>query len=101
MIRLCSASEIPEGAVKRVDLADRPPIAVYRVGGRFYATDDRCTHAGASLSEGIVDGDVIECPLHGGAFRIATGEPTDPPCTIPLETFPVRVDGDEVFLDLS
>lgn len=99
MIRLCSVGDVPEGTVRRIDVEGFPPLAVYRIEGHFYATEDRCTHAGASLSEGLVDGDTIECPLHGGAFHIPTGEPTALPCVVPLRTYAVRVVGDGVLAD--
>ncbi len=100
-VRLCTAAEVKESGVKRVEVEGCYELAVYRVGGRFYATDDRCTHGNASLSEGLVDGDLIECPFHGGTFHIPTGRPVDPPCVVPVKTYPIRVEGEEVFVELE
>lgn len=101
MTRLCSVHEVPEGSAKRIEVEGRDAVAVYRLNGRYYATADECTHAGASLSEGVVDGEIIECPLHGGAFHVPTGRPTDLPCTLPLTTYAVRVDGEDLYADLG
>jgi nitrite reductase/ring-hydroxylating ferredoxin subunit len=59
---ICKATEVVPGAVKRVEVEGLPPLAVYNLGGRFYVTDDTCTHGKASLAEGIVEGTSIECP---------------------------------------
>lgn len=82
--------------MRRVDVAGRPPLAVYNLEGRFYVTDDTCTHGKASLSEGYVEGTAIECPWHGGRFDIATGVPTCLPAVEPIATYRVAVVGDDV-----
>lgn len=71
-------------------------IAIYNVDGELYATDDVCTHDEASLCEGTLDGDVIECPLHGARFNVRTGAVLALPAVVPVETFPVKVEGGEV-----
>lgn len=68
-------------------------IAIYNVDGALYATANICTHAYAVLTDGWLDGDVIECPLHGGRFRVKTGEAIGDPVTCNLRTFPVRTHG--------
>ena len=73
-------------------------IALYRLGDDFYATDDRCSHGLASLAMGIVDGDRIECPLHGGMFEIKTGKAVKLPCTEDIRTFPVRTEGGKLYV---
>jgi nitrite reductase/ring-hydroxylating ferredoxin subunit len=93
---ICKATEVGPGSVKRIELEGLPPLAVYNLGGRFYVTDDICTHGKASLAEGFVDGTTIECPWHGGRFDIATGQPTSLPAIEPLATYPVTVVGDEI-----
>lgn len=75
-------------------------IALYKVDGRCYATDDQCTHGLASLSLGYVCDGLVECPFHGGAFEIATGKAVKAPCTIDIRTHPVRVDDGTVFVGL-
>ena len=71
-------------------------IALYEVEGAIYATDNQCTHAFAYLSDGWLDGDIIECPLHGGRFEIKTGKGLGPPIDCDIKVFPVRVDGDNI-----
>lgn len=99
MKMLCSTGEVPVGGCRRIDLADRPPLAVFNLDGKFYVTDDTCTHGDASLCDGEIDGDdgVVECPYHQGAFEIATGRPAGAPCTIPLRVYPVEIKDDAVF----
>ncbi len=76
-------------------------IAIYRVDGKFYATDDICTHEFASLSEGDIDGDEIECPLHQARFHLPTGKVRAAPATANLRTYPVKVTGDEIYIQIS
>ncbi len=75
-------------------------IAIYRVDGKFYATDDICTHEFASLCEGFIDGDIVECPLHAGQFHIPTGKAMSPPVTEDLKTFAVKVEGDDIYVEV-
>ena len=66
-------------------------IAIFRIDGRFYATSDSCTHEEASLCDGFVEGDTIECPMHQATFHIPTGRALREPAKTDLRTFPVRV----------
>ena len=101
LTHLCAVAEVPEGEVTRVKVEGRKPLAVYCVGGRYYASEEKCTHGNGFLSRGIVDGDLIECPVHGGTFDIETGAPIDPPCTIPLQVYRVEVKDGQVFAALD
>ena len=76
-------------------------VAVYNIGGEFYVTDNECTHGAASLAEGILDGDVIECCLHFGAFNVKTGEAVQAPCFTALRTYKVVVQDGQVMVDLD
>jgi len=96
-IAVAKLGDIEPGSVIRVEASGRA-LALYNVDGRIYATDEICTHAYASLAEGFLDGETIECPLHGAAFNIKTGEALTPPATEPLATYAVRVDGDDVLV---
>jgi nitrite reductase/ring-hydroxylating ferredoxin subunit len=98
MTFLCKADDVQENSVLRVVVAGYPPLAVYRLDGGFYATDDRCSHGDASLSTGIIDGGAIVCPLHFGSFDISTGQPLDPPCSREIETYALVLLGDDVML---
>ncbi len=97
-VRVCGKSDIDEEDVMRFDHGDRT-FAIYRgPEGDFYATDGFCTHEKALLSDGIVDGYEIECPLHFGAFDYRTGDPTVAPACVKLKTYPVSVEGEDVFI---
>lgn len=84
------AHELAPGCVRCVEVLGRP-IALYNLEGEFFATDDLCTHAEASLSEGQIQGDEIVCPLHFATFNIRSGACTGPPASDDLRTYPVRV----------
>lgn len=102
IVTVCEIGELPEGEMRRFQPADHCPIAVYNVGGEFFATDDFCTHGQASLSqEGLLDGHVIECGWHLGSFDIRTGEPVAPPCQFALSTYPVVIDRDRICIALE
>lgn len=73
-------------------------IALVNVGGTVYAFEDVCPHAYALLSEGFVEDDEIECPLHGARFEISTGKCLAAPADRDLQTFAVRIDGDDVYV---
>jgi naphthalene 1,2-dioxygenase system ferredoxin subunit len=93
-------SELAEGEVLGVEIGGRS-IALYDCGGAVYATDNICTHAYARLSDGWLDGEEIECPLHAARFDIKTGKVTAPPATEDLATFPTRIVGDEIQVRLG
>jgi nitrite reductase/ring-hydroxylating ferredoxin subunit len=91
LVKLVQSSEVAPATVKRCLADGYPAFAVYNLDGEFFVTEDTCTHGMASLSEGTLDGDVIECPYHGGAFHVRTGEPAERPCVIALKTFKASV----------
>src|SRR5215208_8187490 len=99
-IELCSTDEVAAGSAIRVENGDLI-LAVYNLDGEFYVTDDTCTHGPGSLSEGYIDGDVIECNFHNGQFNIKTGEVVSPPCMIPVKTYPATVENGAVFIDVD
>jgi nitrite reductase/ring-hydroxylating ferredoxin subunit len=102
LIRLCKAESVILGGVRQIELAEYPePLALFNIGGQFRLIEDTCTHGFASLSQGDLEGDVIFCPLHGGAFNTATGEPVEYPCTVAVKTFRVWREGDDIVTDLS
>jgi len=99
-ITVAKRSAVNPGDVVGVTLGERE-IAVYNIDGDIYATDNLCTHAFALLSQGWLDGEVIECPLHGGRFEVKTGKGLGPPINDDLKTYPVRVIGDDVQVRLD
>ena len=98
-IPIARADEVEVGCALQVCIDGREPLAVVRLDDGFYVMDDTCTHGAASMSEGDVAGFEIECPFHGGRFNIRTGEPTAFPCVVPLQTYTVKVVGDEVCIE--
>jgi len=98
---LLKKADLDTGKVCKVDVNGNA-LAVYNVDGTFYATQDGCTHATASLSEGeIVDDDCIACPVHDGTFHIPSGQPMSFPCEKAIRTYKVIEQGDEVLVDLD
>ena len=96
--RVCALSDIKEPGSLRVELADID-IAVVRYEGEVYAIEDQCSHAEVPLSEGEIYDHTVECWLHGSCFDLRTGEPTNLPATEPVSVYPVRVEGEDVFID--
>ncbi|HXT38286.1 MAG TPA: bifunctional 3-phenylpropionate/cinnamic acid dioxygenase ferredoxin subunit [Chloroflexota bacterium] len=75
-------------------------IALFNVDGAIYATDDTCSHAQASLSDGWLEDNEITCPLHGAIFDVTTGQPLTLPATKPVRTYEVHIEGDDIYLEL-
>ena len=100
--RLCKVEEIDPGTAKRFDIGNAR-ICVVRIGDDFYAIGDRCSHADFSLSEGEIwaDEKEIECWKHGSTFSLITGEPQSLPATLPVPVYEVRVEGDDVLVDVT
>jgi nitrite reductase/ring-hydroxylating ferredoxin subunit len=99
-IELCKTDEVAAGGALKVEKDDLT-LAVFNVDGAFYVTDDACTHGPGSLSEGYIEGDVVECNFHNGAFNIRTGEVVLPPCMVPIRTYKTLVENDTVFIELA
>jgi nitrite reductase/ring-hydroxylating ferredoxin subunit len=99
-VQLCKTEDVAPGTALRVE-AEGLTVAVFNLEGQFYVTDDACTHGPGSLSEGYIDGDVVECNFHNGQFDIRTGEVVSPPCMIPVKTYPATVEGGTVFIDVD
>ena len=76
-------------------------IAIYSYGGELYATSDICSHGGGRLHKGRLDGDMIICPLHHGCFDIKTGKALGPPLPCDIQTYPVRLAGDDIQVQLE
>ena len=99
-VELCKADQVAPGSALRVEAAGLT-VAVFNLEGTFYVTDDSCTHGPGSLSEGYIDGDVIECNFHNGQFDIKTGEVVSPPCMIPVKTYRTKVEGGTVVIEVD
>jgi anthranilate 1,2-dioxygenase ferredoxin subunit len=98
-IRLCATGDVDWNGALKVEAGDLT-LAVFNVEGTFYVTDDACTHGPGSLSEGYLDGHVIECDFHNGAFDLRTGAVVTPPCMIPVRTYRVIVEGDALLVEV-
>ena len=97
-LELCKVGELSDGDVRRV-AAGGLTLAVYNVDGEFFVTDDACTHGPGSLSEGFLEGDVIECNFHQGKFNVRTGEVAAPPCMVPVKTYRAIVENGVVYIE--
>ena len=75
-------------------------IALAYVDGKVFAVDDLCSHEDASLSKGSLHGECVTCPLHGSRFDLNTGAALDEPAEEPVQTYPVRIDGDDILVRL-
>ncbi len=97
-IQACDAEEIDVEDVIRFDYGDRT-FAVYRTAkNEYYATDGYCTHERFHLSNGLVMGNVIECPKHNGRFDVTTGAAKRAPVCVDLVTYPVKIETGKVFI---
>ncbi|MGI8870165.1 MAG: non-heme iron oxygenase ferredoxin subunit [Mycobacteriales bacterium] len=99
-VRACPLADVPEDGAVHVDL-DGTPVAIVKSDGELYAIYDVCSHEEVPLSEGDVDGTTIECWLHGSCFDLMTGAPTALPASKPVPVYPVTVEGDDVYVDLT
>ena len=90
-------NEIEPGSARSYDIGGEK-IAVCNVNGSFYAIKDVCTHDGAPLDQGVLEGSVITCPRHGAKFDVITGEAVQMPAVIPVKTYPLEIEDDIVYL---
>ena len=99
-VQVGQLSQLPPGGLLRVDLEGRP-LTLVRVDGEVFAVSDTCTHEEASLADGFLDGHELECPLHGALFDVRDGRAKTLPAAAPLETFRVRLAGDEILIEIE
>lgn len=99
-IDTAAADDLPCDDVMAAQVAGKD-LALYAVGGAVFATDNICTHGHARLCDGFLDGHEIECPLHQGKFDIRDGQPTCEPVTVALRTYPVKIEGGRVFVQVD
>lgn len=76
-------------------------ISIFRLDDGYYAIDDTCSHEEASLAEGEIEDDAIECPLHGAMFDIRTGKNLTLPAVLPVKSYPVKVQNGEIFIRIE
>ena len=98
-IELAAVDAIPEDDVIGIDAGGKS-FALYMVESEVYATDNICTHGNARLCDGFLEGHEIECPLHQGKFDIRNGKAMCAPLTEDVKTYPVKIEGDRVFVEI-
>lgn len=99
-LRLCSTADVPDGEIKQFDLKDAE-FLVANLKGTLYCLDGRCTHAGAPLAEGSLEGDVLTCPWHYSRFKITDGSVIGGPASKPLRIYGIMVKDGQLFVDLE
>ncbi len=96
-VKVAQVSEIKPGEMMAVEVGSEQ-VLLANVNGNIHAVDDICSHAYASLSEGDLNGPEVECPLHGGAFNVTTGEPVCPPANESVRVYKVQIEGDDILV---
>ena len=96
-VKVAQVSEIKPGEMMMVNLGG-DQVLLANVNGNIHAIEDICSHAYASLSEGDLNGEEVECPLHGGAFSVVTGEALSPPADEPVRLYQIQVDGNDILI---
>ena len=97
----CAADDIEIEDLIRYDHSDGRTFAVYRSpDDEFYCTDGLCTHEQVHLEDGLVQGDMIECPMHNGVFDYKTGRAKRAPVCVDLNTYPTRIEGGRVLIEI-
>lgn len=97
--RVATAAEVPPGQAKQVEAGGKK-IALFNIGGAYYAIDDTCPHRGGSLSQGPVEGETVTCSWHGSKFEIKTGAVLAPPAAAGVASYRVRVSGLDVEVEV-
>jgi 3-phenylpropionate/trans-cinnamate dioxygenase ferredoxin subunit len=96
--RVAKVSEIAPGTTRRV-VVDSMELLLCNVHGKFYAIEDVCTHDGGPLDQGQLEGDRVVCPRHGATFDVRTGDALTLPAVLPVLTYEVTLEGDDIFVD--
>lgn len=99
-LRLCATEDIPPGEMKQFDLKEEE-ILVVNLGGQFYCLGGRCSHAGAPLAEGDLEGEVLTCPWHYSQFKITDGSVLRGPANVSLRVYKTEVNEGQLFVELQ
>jgi nitrite reductase/ring-hydroxylating ferredoxin subunit len=100
LLKVAQTKEVASGTGKVVEAEGRS-LALFNVSGTFCAIDNTCTHMGGPLGEGDLAGEVVTCPWHGAQFNVKTGQVLAPPARTGVRSFPVKVQGDDVLVELD
>jgi 3-phenylpropionate/trans-cinnamate dioxygenase ferredoxin component len=98
-VKIAKVADVAAGSIKGF-LAGDKKVAIANVNGKFHAFEDRCKHQGALLSKGVLIGDKVMCVVHGEQFDLATGMPVMMVAHDPIKVYPVRVEGDDILVEL-
>lgn len=98
-VKVAKVADVPEGDLIKVKVGN-DPIALYKLGGKLYATTNICTHEQCEIDENhMMHGEEVECTCHGSQFNVKTGANVLPPAAEPLKTYAVSVEGEDVFIN--
>jgi 3-phenylpropionate/trans-cinnamate dioxygenase ferredoxin subunit len=99
LTKIAKVGDVAAGTIKGFQVGDKK-VAIANANGKFYAFEDRCSHAGAKLSTGLLLGNMVMCIVHGAQFSLETGEPLTMVAHDPIKVFPVKVEGDDILVAL-
>ncbi len=99
-VRVCALSELSVGEIKAATVGFRD-IVLARTEKSVFALANECTHDGAPIANGKLRGDSIMCTRHGARFDLATGQVAAPPAIVPLDSFEVRIVGDDILVKVN
>ncbi len=95
--KVAETGDLSPGEMKSVPLGEEE-LLLANIDGHFYAIGNSCTHRGGTLSEGDLDGEQVQCPLHGSIFNVTTGEVVGPPAQQGLQAYEVRLSGKDIMV---
>jgi 3-phenylpropionate/trans-cinnamate dioxygenase ferredoxin subunit len=98
-VEIASVSELPNGGRLFLEIGNHP-IVVFNIAGQFFALGDICSHDDGPLGDGVIDGNLITCPRHGGAFDAKTGKAVQMPAVVDIPAYPVQVRDGNIFVGI-
>ena len=99
-VQVATRDQVPPGRTFSAWAGGRK-VLIYNVDGTFYCTDEQCTHRECSLAEGQFLGQIVTCPCHFARFDVTSGEVLNAPATVPLPTYPVKVEGNRILVGID
>lgn len=99
-VKVAEISQVSPGTGKAVQAGPKQ-VAIFNVGGTFYALDSLCTHRHGPLAEGTLEGTIVTCPWHGSRFDVTSGKVIKGPATQPVSAYPVRVEGTDILVEIG
>ena len=99
-VKVAQTAELSRGEMKLIEIGDER-ILLTNLDGQYHAVSEVCTHAYYALSEGFLEGEEVECALHGSLFNVKSGEVVNPPADEPLTVYPVKIDGTDILIGPS